>query len=339
MDCEHFDRVVLDWLYEELGEIESAATQRHVAHCTRCRRIASQLRAAREVGLVPSQPVGDDLFARVLEAERAVQAALPVSKRLGRFVSVVAGWSMRPQLAMGALLLLTIGSGLAFLRGHPGESSAQGITESGVPEQPRTVVEGASRVPSREAPVDSASVAAGDPSQPFDAGPLPEGAVSTESTPDAGPAAPTPEVLDETTASERYDAALSLFRRGSYREARDGFEAVARSSSPKAPHAKLLAARALSQSDGCAVGIPRYEGLAETLKHPELANEALWLAAECQRSLKRWDAARAKYERLRSVPTYGARADQALQALKRAESAPGDAGPTADGAATTPAGL
>lgn len=328
MDCEQFDRVVLDWLYEELGDIESAATQRHVAHCNRCRRIASQLKAAREVGLVPLQPVSDELFARVLEAERAVQAALPVSKRLGRFVSVVAGWSMRPQIAMGALLLLTISGGLALLRGGSGASSAEGITESGVPEQPQ-VIEPISTVPAAEAPLDSAGIAEPRPPVVADASTPAATAATTEDDAQAPPGTQTTEELEETTVNERYDAALSLFRAGSYSEAREGFDVVARSASPKAPHAQLLAARALSHSDGCAVAIPRYEALATALKQPELANEALWLAAECQRELKRWDAARSKYVRLRSVSTYGARADQALQAMKRAESSPADAGAAA----------
>ncbi len=39
MDCEKFDRVVLDLLYEELDELTAAAARRHMEHCARCRGI------------------------------------------------------------------------------------------------------------------------------------------------------------------------------------------------------------------------------------------------------------------------------------------------------------
>jgi hypothetical protein len=69
VDCEKFDRIVLDLLYEELDEITSAAAERHVEHCTRCRAIVNGLRATREVGALPSVDPPDGLELRILAAE------------------------------------------------------------------------------------------------------------------------------------------------------------------------------------------------------------------------------------------------------------------------------
>ena len=48
-----------------------------------------------------------------------MNAKLPLSKKLGRGVSILAVYAMRPQLAT-TLLLLMIGLSLFFLRARPG---------------------------------------------------------------------------------------------------------------------------------------------------------------------------------------------------------------------------
>src|SRR5690606_25288538 len=96
----------LSLLYEETDEISAASARRHLHHCSRCQGIYSQLRATREVTEIPFEPAPPDLFESVLDAERKAQSELPVSERLSRVVSILAGYAMRPQLAMAALLLL-----------------------------------------------------------------------------------------------------------------------------------------------------------------------------------------------------------------------------------------
>ncbi len=332
MDCENFDRVVLDWVYGELGEIDAAATQRHLAHCTRCRRIASQLKASREVGLVPLRPIDDTLVPKVLEAENLAHAGLPLRQRFARYVSIVAGWSMRPQFAMGALLLLMIGASLVFLRDRRGDREGIGVLERGAaelhedhgPTTPLLIPEplpeyrharGAVEPPAPAPPTASApSAQARDDDPGTDAGPL---------------------QLDEAEAKARFDEAMSQFRNEDFKLAQKGFEALADSNTSVAFHAALLAARAVEEHLGCGSAIPRYENLAETLGNSALRSEAVWLGAECERRLRRWGAARAKYEALRQLPAYGSRADQALQALSRAVEAASDGG-AADGAVPTP---
>ena len=83
MDCEKFDRIVLDLLYDELDELTSAAAKRHMEHCTRCRNIGAGLRATREVGTLPLVDAPEGLELRILEAERHATELLPLGKRLG----------------------------------------------------------------------------------------------------------------------------------------------------------------------------------------------------------------------------------------------------------------
>ena len=135
MDCEKFDRVALDFLYGELDELTDAAARRHLEHCGRCKGVSSSLRATKEVGaLLPLVDPPEGLELGILEAERRINARLPLRQKLGRGVSILAVYAMRPQLAMAALLLLMIGSSLFFLRARPGARDSVLVTERGIPE-------------------------------------------------------------------------------------------------------------------------------------------------------------------------------------------------------------
>src|SRR3954467_8258336 len=134
MDCEKFDRIVLDLMYGELDELTEAAAKRHIEHCSRCKGVSSGLRATREVGALALVDPPPGLELGILEAERRLNAKLPLKKKLGRGVSILAVYAMRPQLAMAALLLLMIGSSLFFLRARPGARDSVLVTERGVPE-------------------------------------------------------------------------------------------------------------------------------------------------------------------------------------------------------------
>jgi hypothetical protein len=116
LDSEKFDKVVLDLLYDELDELTRAAALRHIESSARARHIYSELRATREVGAVPLVEPPPDLTDRILDAERVARADRSLRSRIGSAVSILAGYAMRPQLAMAALLMLMIGSSLIFLR-------------------------------------------------------------------------------------------------------------------------------------------------------------------------------------------------------------------------------
>jgi hypothetical protein len=138
MDSDKFDRIVLDLLYGELDELTTAAAKRHMDQSARARDIYAHFRATRQLGVLPAHTPPAGFETALLEREARILAELPVRHRLGRLVSMLAGYAMRPQLIMGALLLLMIGSSLMFVRARPGLHSAVQVTERGAPEETST---------------------------------------------------------------------------------------------------------------------------------------------------------------------------------------------------------
>jgi hypothetical protein len=134
MDCETFERIVVERVFSELDELTQGAAQRHVAHCSRCRAIEAGLRATREVAVLALSDPPADFTESVLSLERSARKRLPLRERFGRAVSIMAGYAMRPQLTMVALSLLMIGSSLFLLRSRPNGGELVQITERGVPE-------------------------------------------------------------------------------------------------------------------------------------------------------------------------------------------------------------
>jgi hypothetical protein len=138
MDCEKFDQIIIDAVYDELDELTLAAAKRHADGCQHCQAAWSGLRATRKIGILPlvEAPVG--IEAHVMQAAREAHRNLPWPKRLGRAVSWAGSYAMRPQMAMAALLVLMLGSSIIFLRAKPdrrGAVSRISVTERGVPEQ------------------------------------------------------------------------------------------------------------------------------------------------------------------------------------------------------------
>jgi TolA-binding protein len=138
MDCEKFDQVLIDALYDELDELTLAAAKRHADACVRCHAAWSGLKATRKIGVLPLVEAPAGFEARVLAAAREAQRHVPWPKRLGRAISWAGSYAMRPQTAMAALLLLMLGSSVIFVRVKPdrsGSPSRVRVTERGVPEQ------------------------------------------------------------------------------------------------------------------------------------------------------------------------------------------------------------
>src|SRR3954453_533885 len=138
MDCEKFDQIIIDALYDELDELTLAAAKRHAEGCPRCQAAWSGLKATRKIGILPlvDAPVGLD--SRILQAAREAQRNVPWPKRLGRGISWAGSYAMRPQTAMAAILLLILGSSVIFVRVKPDRSGAPSrvsVTERGIPEQ------------------------------------------------------------------------------------------------------------------------------------------------------------------------------------------------------------
>lgn len=354
MDCEKFDRIVLDLMYGELDELTEAAAKRHIEHCSRCKGVSSGLRATREVGALTLVDPPDSLELGILEAERRLNARLPLRKKLGRAVSILAVYAMRPQLAMAALLLLMIGSSLFFLRGRPGARDSVLVTERGVPETEaeHVAIRPAPPVERSDAPAAAAAAASAMPKlalakneaqaprerddKPMEAlaglgdsakeGEL-KGAAEAEPLPGTEPAA------------DSMDAATAAFQGGRYVEAQRRFEEIAARGGSEAPAAALQAVEALRRLRGCPAAAPRYHEVHSRYRDTPSGNEAAWQAGDCYRALGELPQARQSLEALLEVAEYRSRAEAALQELsareeqvasaKKAKAAVGAAAPAA----------
>ncbi|MEP7052961.1 MAG: hypothetical protein ABJB12_21525 [Pseudomonadota bacterium] len=345
MDCEKFDRIVLDLLYDELDELTGAAARRHMEHCTRCRGIGSGLRATREVGVLPLAPTPAGLGQRILEAERHATRQLPLGKRLGRGLSLVAGYAMRPQLSMAALLMLMIGSSLFFLRAQPGDREHVLVTERGVPESDNDSVAVVSKKGSAPEPESARATAPRAAAHPVEALAARDRAPEPKAA--AAPAAPAPALPPSAVAQARgggianldsndrladdsdtgnvsdsdasYDAAMAAYRDGRYSEAERRFGELANQGGAHAPNAALYEAQALRMVSGCPSAAPRFEDV-HTRYPGAVGNSAAWQAADCYRSLGELSQARQTYVMLAADPSYKARATEALAELDQQSS-------------------
>src|SRR5262245_17952078 len=138
MDCEKFDQIIIDAVYDELDELTLAAAKRHADGCQHCQAAWSGLRATRKIGILPLVEAPAGLELHIMQAAREAHRNLPWPKRVGRAVSWAGSYAMRPQMAMAALLVLMLGSSIIFLRAKPDRRGALGrvsVTERGVPKQ------------------------------------------------------------------------------------------------------------------------------------------------------------------------------------------------------------
>ena len=313
MDWEKFDKVALEMLYDELDELTSAAAKRHMDHCSRCGSMGARMRATREVGVLPILTPPAGLEERILLLERQARQGLPLRQRVGRGISVLAGYAMRPQLAMAALLVLMLGSSFLFLRSKPGDADSVHVTERGVREADESIAivpvpePAQSPVPETERTRASNETKkpASAPARPPEAAPLADDAPAAAAAPTA----------DAKAGDDAYDQAMGAYRRGDYAAAQDQFQAVAAAGGEQAPAAHLYAAHAARDSAGCGAAAPKFDAVNAKYPGTNVAQEAVWQAATCYRSLGLLDLARARYQLLLDVPAYADRAQHALQRL------------------------
>ncbi len=121
MDCEKCEELMLDELYGELDDVTSALVRRHVAGCSRCIAILSDLRGTREAvsAALVLEDAPPSLEERIFAAEKEARKVVPIRSRTSNVISIAGRWAMRPQTAMAALFLLMIGSTTFLLKGRP----------------------------------------------------------------------------------------------------------------------------------------------------------------------------------------------------------------------------
>ncbi len=315
MDCEKFDKVVLEMLYDELDELTGAAAKRHMEHCSRCGSMGARLRATREVGMLPQLAPPAGLQERILRLERAARQALPLRERVGRTISVLAGYAMRPQLAMAALLLLMIGSSFLFLRAKPGDADNVHVTERGVREADESVAIVPLPEPAAKSVPAEVTAPAPEHEKAREVAEQQPGGAKPASAPLERRSAAASTATDELTADDAYDQAMSAYRRGEYKTAQEQFEAIAAEGGEQAASARLFAAHAARSSSGCGEAAAKFDAVYEQFRGTDVGHEAAWQAASCYRALGQLDQARAHYQRLLDVPAYADRAQHALARL------------------------
>lgn len=135
MDCEKFEPLLLDELYEELDELTSAAVKRHVSGCARCASILGDMTATRRAVSLPLVPAPEGLEDRILAAAKEAQKVVPIKSRMSRALSIAGSWAMRPQTAMAAVFLLMIGTSAFLIRSknYASKDAAVSVTVAGAP--------------------------------------------------------------------------------------------------------------------------------------------------------------------------------------------------------------
>lgn len=320
MNSDRFDRVVMDLLYGELDELTTAAARRHVDQSARARDIYTHLSATRKLSALPSHAPRDDFAATVIERERDVFSQLPLHQRVGHWVSKLAGYAMRPQLAMGTLLLLMIGSSLMFLRAKPGQHSAVQVTGRGAPEAeverllpvaPLALTTESRVHDAFEQPRSSAKRRSRATSPPRQRPQLARLAgASQASTATAGR-----EATHADDGLDPFDQAVQLYRAGRYDEAERRFERLSHLGGARAAEAALYAAQATRDAAGCGPAVGQFDAVRLRFPGSGPAYEATWRAAKCLHQLGSVESARQNYAALLQVNSHARRARRALEAL------------------------
>jgi TolA-binding protein len=327
MNSDKFDRVVLDLLYGELDELTSAAAKRHMDQSARAREIYAHFKATRQLSVLPKHAPPADFEATLMARERGALAELPMYHRIGRIISMLAGYAMRPQLIMGALLLLMIGSSLMFLRARPGQHSAVQVTERGAPEADGDLVLPLAAAPPNppqpraQGGFQAANTPAAEPSSPLEpeTGKKTNSAVSAPLPPARGVAAESADPSNE--GLDPFDQAVRMYRAGQYVEAQRRFERISRSGGRRAAEAALYSAQSVRNASGCALAVSRFDRVRLRFPGSGSAYEAAWRAAKCLQQLGDVEAARQNYESLLQVASHAERARVALAALGGGEPA------------------
>jgi TolA-binding protein len=299
----------MDVLYGELDQLTSAAAERHMEHCTRCRDIGTKLKATRDVGRLPLVDPPEGLELRVLLAEQRARAELPLRQRLGRGISVLASYAMRPQLSMAALLLLVIASSLILLRGRPGEQMNLFVTGRGVPESETESV----AVVSRKEP-DGARKQTAEPLDRNEAR-AERALASARPSVSAAPHDGESSAPLEAASDREYEQALAAYRDRRYEEAQRRFDALAARGGGTAASAALYSAQSARARSGCPVAAPLFEQTFNRFPDSQPGYESAWQAAGCYRTLGDFERARHHYELLLKKPGYGDRAQAALTSM------------------------
>ncbi len=309
MDQEKFDQHLMDYLFDELDEVNRAAMKRKLESDAQCRDLEAGFRATLEIGQLPLEEPSDDLEARILSAASVARQREPWHRKANRSLSWAGSHAMRPQFAMAALLMLVLGSSILLLRARPGSVAVTpGKDQAGVP------------VAAEEAPpADPLSAATAIAQRPATAGDAPGAvppAVAGANKPEQAEAddgdEPEAVALADADVEAQYDRALTSYQAGEFGQAQKDFAAVNRAGGSKAAMAGLYEARAVRAQASCEMAIPIYARVRQNHGASGAASHATWEQADCYRLLGQNGKANELILALKNDKVYGARAAHEL---------------------------
>lgn len=217
MDCETFDRDVVDLLYEDGDAASREALTLHAATCAKCAATLASLKSTRTglVSLAVEPPEG--LTTRILEAEAIARRPPPLSRRVARGASWAGSLAMRPQFAMAAIFCIAVGSSLLLLRAREGSvPSPMSVRDVGTPalEAPSPPPAAAPAADEGYGAKQAARVARPEEAQaPADSPKSPAATAMASASPPAAPAAST-ETLSSEDGRRALEKAMGELKRG-----------------------------------------------------------------------------------------------------------------------------
>lgn len=331
MDCERFDRILPILELRQLDGLTRAAAERHLHQCQRCDKARGIFRRTIEFTAPSPLALPADLATEIVAGEREIQRALPTTKRIARGMTILAGYAMRPQIAMAALMTLMIGTSLVLLRPKPGSHSSVRVTETGLPvlDKEAVVIPLSKPDPELRPSVDDPGQAEPALSDRTQADLSPP---TTASNPVSGARpAPVREALTtegqdplleqkrllEQAADRAYSAAMAAFQRGEHEIAKVRFEEIMAKGGKNAAAAELYAALATEQSAGCATAIPRFDSVSANYGRRHIGHTATWHSANCRVALGHIARAVHDFQKLLQARAYRKQAAAALRRLAR----------------------
>ncbi|MCS6901416.1 MAG: hypothetical protein RMJ98_17340 [Myxococcales bacterium] len=338
MDCKGFDDVVLELLYDEPETPLREEARRHMGSCTRCKASLGALQQVRKLAELPELPVPSGLERSILEEvdRRRQEREATLWGRLDRAISFLGSLAMRPQTAMGALLVLMTGLSLVLLRAKPTRQGTVRITEDGVPaaEPPASAVSSVVAATERRA-ADLPTPRLREDERNTKSEVLPETKLSPREilpeTPVTSPggvaAPPAASALSEGIGKSSdkgnnpgpeaaFSIAMEHYRARRYAEAVRAFDVVANGGGDNGIRAALFAARATRYALGCQAALPRFNSIASRQVGTSIAAEAAWEAALCYREVGQTEQARQLLGTLRRVAGYRDRVDKEMGVLE-----------------------
>jgi hypothetical protein len=369
MDCEKFEPLLLDELYEELDELTSAAVKRHVSGCARCASILNGMKATRRAAALPIMAVPIGLEERILAAAKEAQKVVPIQSRFQRGVAIAGRWAMRPQTAMAAVFLLMIGTSAFLIKSkdvRSNKESAVSVTVEGSPAPVATLAQNDDLDPTAAAsahgpaspawrappppvatatPADEATggqnaiVASLDDNKQLEKSKDNYGAITNAAAPAGAPAADpmTQQPMaraGKKDASDPYSLGAAAYQARNYAEAAKQFDLAAKTGDR---NAELWAAQSVQDGQGCAMALGRFDSLAGKAAGSYIGNEASLRAAKCQIALGQTDAAQKRLAALQSDPAHAQQAQNALNDMNTQLAAkPGGGSAAGAGGAAAP---